>query len=77
MKRSHVLFDVAVLAVYLLVANPVLTGIPLHEFVGLGTFSAKGPAPEEGKGGEQRGPACKGKSTWKEAPRPSDAGVGT
>ena len=29
-KRSHVLFDVVVLAVYLLAANPALTGIPPH-----------------------------------------------
>lgn len=34
MKRSHALFDIAVLAVYLLAANPALTGIPLHEFLG-------------------------------------------
>ena len=27
MKRSHALFDIAVLAVYLLAANPALTGI--------------------------------------------------
>ena len=40
MKRSHVLFDVVVLVVYLLAANPALTGIPLHEFVGLGAFVA-------------------------------------
>ena len=33
MKRSHVLFDVVVLAVYLLAANPALTGIPPHELV--------------------------------------------
>lgn len=38
MKRSHVLFDIAVLAAYLLAANPALTGIPLHEFAGLGAF---------------------------------------
>lgn len=38
MKRSHVLFDVVVLAVYLLAANPVLTGVPLHEFIGIGAF---------------------------------------
>ena len=38
MKRSHALFDIAVLAVYLLAANPALTGIPLHEFLGLGAF---------------------------------------
>lgn len=38
MKRSHVLSDVAALVVYLLAANPALTGIPLHEFIGLGAF---------------------------------------
>lgn len=38
MKRNRVVFDVVVLAVYLLAANPILTGIPLHEFVGLGAF---------------------------------------
>lgn len=38
MKRSHVLFDVVVLAVYLLAANPALTGIPSHELIGLGAF---------------------------------------
>ncbi|MEC4271755.1 DUF4405 domain-containing protein [Adlercreutzia sp. R25] len=35
MKRSHVLFDVVVLVAYVAAANPVVTGIPLHEFVGL------------------------------------------
>lgn len=57
MKRSHVLFDVAVLSVYLLVANPVLTGIPLHEFVGLGTFvvvAAHVVASADGLGGRGR-----------------------
>ena len=38
MRRSHVLFDVVVLAVYLLAANPALTGIPPHELIGLGAF---------------------------------------
>ena len=42
MKRSHVLFDVAALVVYLLAANPALTGIPLHEFIGLGAFIVAG-----------------------------------
>ena len=36
MKRSHALFDIAVLAVYLLAANPALTGIPLP-FVSYGS----------------------------------------
>lgn len=38
MKRSRVLFDTTVLVVYLVAANPILTGIPLHEFIGLGAF---------------------------------------
>ena len=57
MKRSHVLFDVVVLAAYLLAANPVLTGIPLHEFVGLGAFvvvAAHVVASGEGLGGRGR-----------------------
>ncbi len=39
MSRSRVIFDAAVLAVYLLAANPLVTGIPLHEFLGLGAFA--------------------------------------
>lgn len=57
MKRSHVLFDVAVLVVYLLATNPVLTGIPLHEFVGLGAFvvvAAHVVASADGLGGRGR-----------------------
>lgn len=57
MKRSHVLFDIAVLAVYLLAANPVLTGIPLHEFLGLGAFvvvAAHVVASADGLGGRGR-----------------------
>lgn len=38
MKRSRVIFDIAVLAVYLVAANPALTGIPVHEYLGLGAF---------------------------------------
>lgn len=57
MKRSHVLFDIAVLAAYLLAANPALTGIPLHEFAGLGAFvvvAAHVVASGEGLGGRRR-----------------------
>lgn len=57
MKRSHVLFDIAALAVYLLAANPVLTGIPLHEFLGLGAFvvvTAHVVASADGLGGRGR-----------------------
>lgn len=39
MNRSRALFDAAVLVVYLLAANPLVTGIPLHELVGLGAFA--------------------------------------
>ena len=57
MKRSRALFDIAVLAVYLLAANPVLTGIPLHEFLGLGAFvmvAAHVVVSGEGLGGRGR-----------------------
>lgn len=57
MKRSHALFDIAVLAVYVLVANPVLMGIPLHEFLGLGAFvmvAAHVVVSGEGLGGRGR-----------------------
>lgn len=36
MNRARVVFDLVVLAAYLVAANPVLTGIPVHEYVGLG-----------------------------------------
>lgn len=39
MKVSKAFFDIVVLVVYLLAANPGLTGISLHEFVGLGAFA--------------------------------------
>lgn len=38
MRKPRVVFDIAVLAVYVVAANPVLTGIPLHEYLGLGAF---------------------------------------
>lgn len=57
MKRSRVQFDVVVLVVYLLAANPVITGIPLHELVGLGAFivvAAHVVASADGLGGRGR-----------------------
>lgn len=36
--RSRLLFDGVVLAAYLVSANPALTGIPVHEWAGLGAF---------------------------------------
>ena len=38
MKRNRALFDAVVLVVYLVAANPALTGVPVHEFIGLGAF---------------------------------------
>lgn len=35
-SRRKVLVDAAVLAFYLLAANPAMTGVPLHEWVGVG-----------------------------------------
>lgn len=38
LARRRLVFDVVVLAGYLLSANPAITGIPVHEWVGLGAF---------------------------------------
>lgn len=38
-KRNRILVDIAVLAIYAIAAAPVLTGIPLHEYLGLGAFA--------------------------------------
>ncbi len=38
LARKRLVFDVVVLAVYLASANPGITGIPVHEWVGLGAF---------------------------------------
>lgn len=38
MQRPRIAFDVAMLVVYLIAANPAVTGIPVHEYVGLGAF---------------------------------------
>lgn len=38
LARKRLAFDLAVLVVYLASANPGITGIPVHEWVGLGAF---------------------------------------
>lgn len=38
MKKRKMVFDIVMLAAYLVAANPVVTGIPLHEYLGLGAF---------------------------------------
>lgn len=38
LARRRLVFDVVVLVGYLLSANPAITGIPVHEWVGLGAF---------------------------------------
>lgn len=38
MDRKDLAIDAVVLAVYLVVANPALTGIGVHEWLGLGVF---------------------------------------
>ena len=40
MDRRNLAIDVAALAAYLAVANPALTGIGVHEWLGLGVFLA-------------------------------------
>ncbi|OUO90840.1 hypothetical protein B5F40_05080 [Gordonibacter sp. An230] len=40
MDRRNLIVDIAALAAYLVVANPALTGIGLHEWLGLGVFVA-------------------------------------
>ena len=54
MKRSHVLFDVVVLAVYLLAANPALTGIPPHELGAFIVVAAHVSVSADGLGGRGR-----------------------
>ncbi|WP_080799153.1 DUF4405 domain-containing protein [Arabiibacter massiliensis] len=40
MDKRNLAIDLAALAVYLVVANPAITGIGLHEWLGLGVFLA-------------------------------------
>ena len=40
MDRKYFVVDAVALAVYLVAANPALTGIGLHEWIGLGVFVA-------------------------------------
>lgn len=37
-KRNRVLLDIVVLVVYVVAGCPALTGVPLHEYLGLGAF---------------------------------------
>ena len=39
MDRKNLVVDLVALAAYLVVANPALTGIGLHEWLGLGVFA--------------------------------------
>ena len=57
MKRNRALFDAVVLVVYLVAANPALTGVPVHEFIGLGAFVVRGVhtvASGDGRAGRGR-----------------------
>ncbi|NHM16079.1 DUF4405 domain-containing protein [Eggerthellaceae bacterium zg-887] len=38
MGKRRIIFDAAMLAVYLAAGNPAITGIPLHEYLGFGAF---------------------------------------
>ncbi len=39
LARRRLAFDGAVLVVYVLAANPAVTGVPVHEWAGLGAFA--------------------------------------
>ena len=38
MRAPKVIFDIVLLALYLVAANPALTGVPFHEYLGAGIF---------------------------------------
>ena len=38
MRAPRVIFDIVLLALYLVAANPALTGVPFHEYLGAGIF---------------------------------------
>lgn len=38
MRAPRVVFDIVLLALYLVAANPALTGVPFHEYLGAGIF---------------------------------------
>ena len=57
MRVSRVAFDIVLLALYLVAANPALTGVPFHEYLGVGVFVllvAHVVASGEGLGGRGR-----------------------
>lgn len=57
MRAPRVIFDIVLLALYLAAANPALTGVPFHEYLGAGIFVlmvAHVVASGEGLGGRGR-----------------------
>lgn len=38
MRAPRIAFDIMLLAFYLVTANPATTGMPLHEYLGVGVF---------------------------------------
>ena len=57
MRAPKVIFDIVLLALYLVAANPALTGVPFHEYLGAGIFVlmvAHVVASGEGLGGRGR-----------------------
>lgn len=57
MRAPRVIFDIVLLALYLVAANPALTGVPFHEYLGAGIFVlmvAHVVASGEGLGGRGR-----------------------
>ena len=38
MRVPRIAFDIMLLAFYLVTANPATTGMPLHEYLGVGVF---------------------------------------
>lgn len=57
MRAPRVIFDIVLLALYLVAANSALTGVPFHEYLGAGIFVlmvAHVVASGEGLGGRGR-----------------------
>lgn len=57
MRVPRIAFDVMLLAFYLVIANPATTGMPLHEYLGVGVFVlmvAHVVMSDEGLGGRGR-----------------------
>lgn len=57
MRVPRIAFDIMLLAFYLVTANPATTGMPLHEYLGVGVFVlmvAHVVMSDEGLGGRGR-----------------------